>query len=1402
MTMGAGEVTVKVTVVRGDFNHHQKGFGIMQYELRGCAHDIDLSFDVRMTMNQWQHVGSLDETFILFQAELKGRLLDATVNGSGIMTSPSMRITGMGDDVHMTAEFFSGGFSGWSHALRRLCDMGFKVIHRFALDIDAECVDAYSKAHGFKHVCGPDSFVWNDDVLPEYLLFHADVRNGAWYHLIGNYVLDMLMMSPPCPPWSKATAALGFMRDEGRLTIDAICLCNLIRPKVILFENVAAMKEHEQWAFIRDLFSWCGYSIRFAKCLNLTEMAPQNRDRLIIVATLDGADLQPYICVGWPQLNRTTMETFDCIMPMDEPWRSQSRIEKDVLQMYMSPSMLPKVNSRNKRSKVDVEHFRLRFIEGTFGCTMANYGYSHLLPQSSLQNMSLFGTLLVTAEAIRFLALPEVLMLMGALVSCWLPDNHRVAMKMLGNGISTQHALIAIGNGLAFLRDLSQVEVHELVMEALSTRMTASNIRWERKWGGFSFSIDALACRPTLLMHEINEVSVKCPTECIRFFTERGVYVLEVLKLLTGDAMPSVISLLPGGDMDFRVSVPNRFEVKAPHVQLFADVPTALRVQTSAFHSSECHAPCIIILSAKGTFVLKRDQGMTVADVLLTMNHHMSVRCLMLVGILGDAHEDDALCPNVVIARDYISGTDNLQMMDFIRIEVNHDCVLFHAAHQSLKMLVELFQKIGIDEMMAALGWIIVIDADAFVTQDVKCLKLIKSPGSLALIHDDMVYCFALHLFLARIRNWADIGHNPSIHCRIKLWGSWIWDGFIDANLTLEHFDRVWNMISGWFNIRKPWRYVANGRTVNPAWPLHGFFTTDDEGVRELKVFMLLGMHGGGPANLRSVSQVRANDTGSFGHIADFEARDFRAAMKHVMQKFDDTPTQIRFDITLLLELEMTFMEGLMCLKGDYEKLRSFLDLMIRSGLERILAFCGWMVACHYTAVYQPIEAQVLFFRKPCAPAVTEDFVRVVIHNALVIFGLPVPVTKHDAIKTKVKLEGVNVFHDMLPRDLPMQDLLDVWDQASTISGYDRVVRLVSHTGCTVNPDFSLRHYSKCGPDEESIATVSFSSALHGGGLSDKKVSNQHDLMVQQKNALASFLISQGVELQTCVTFIDSVVKSAGADAVATILNQRQHNKKWSGLMQLAEAMGIPTPNISTKSEKAKKRLQSKVIEQTKQLEKNLPIELLKLQDGFLINVDETYSAQLAKVQPNTSGVVLSRYQDAKPWIESGHFITQDELSLIVIGRCWHANEEDCEKIRVPVLLNDEPLVVSGCLHHLGMKRASVSLQEQDEFPVNETQVLSITAYKDEMQADAWALITKAPVKHMLQILSHEAGDVNLLSPPWDALTKGMENVVMQSWQPRSRFTSEWQKVSFEDCSKHPAVVVFTVLPKLRIRRS
>ena len=103
-------------------------------------------------------------------------------------------------------------------------------------------------------------------------------------------------------------------------------------------------------------------------------VAPQNvivSWSLVIATLLEGASLQPHLCTGWPPAVRPNMESFDCVMQLEEPWSSQTRIDGEILKMYFDTQFMPKRQSRQgddrKRSRLDLEQYRIRSPDSTFG---------------------------------------------------------------------------------------------------------------------------------------------------------------------------------------------------------------------------------------------------------------------------------------------------------------------------------------------------------------------------------------------------------------------------------------------------------------------------------------------------------------------------------------------------------------------------------------------------------------------------------------------------------------------------------------------------------------------------------------------------------------------------------------------------------------------------------------------------------------------------------------------------------------------------------------------------------------------------------------------------------------------------------------------------------------------------
>ena len=335
-------------------------------------------------------------------------------------------------------------------------------------------------------------------------------------------------------------------------------------------------------------------------------------------------------------------------------------------------------------------------------------------------------------------------------------------------------------------------------------------------------------------------------------------------------------------------------------------------------------------------------------------------------------------------------------------------------------------------------------------------------------------------------------------------------------------------------------------------------------------------------------------------------------------------------------------------MKGPYKTLHSFLAMMKQTGIEDMMKSCGWFPACVFQKLTEPYKMEIIFVAIPQKPTVTMDFLIAVLRSALAILGMPKSTSSAGDVMTKIKLWNVVAFKGRLPRMFPMHDLLDVWDQACTVVGHHLTMRLVSHVGA-VNPDMALKHYSRCGDNDETSAFLTFVGALHGGGPTPvgKAPANVHELDIQQKNALASFLLSQGAELKDCIPFIDSMLRGAGSSAISSILGQKRIGKKWEGIMQLAQALNIQMPQVAEKIQLAKNKIQKKFHANAKSLPKVLPVDAMSIENGFLLNQDDSSCLQLQKIAPNVSGAVLMHFDDAKPWLERKIVLSQDELALL-----------------------------------------------------------------------------------------------------------------------------------------------------------
>ena len=122
--------------------------------------------------------------------------------------------------------------------------------------------------------------------------------------------------------------------------------------------------------------------------------------------------------------------------------------------------------------------YRIRQPHDGVGCIMASYGSQHEFSDDKLLAKGLFGNLLQYGDHVRFFSGAEVLVLMIPCQSVFMPRNLKLHMKIIGNGITSAHAIYALSfaiRALGFV-DSPCAKPTQLVIETLKRRLHFGNL--------------------------------------------------------------------------------------------------------------------------------------------------------------------------------------------------------------------------------------------------------------------------------------------------------------------------------------------------------------------------------------------------------------------------------------------------------------------------------------------------------------------------------------------------------------------------------------------------------------------------------------------------------------------------------------------------------------------------------------------------------------------------------------------------------------------------------------------------------------------------------------------------------------------------------------------------------------
>eukprot|EP00438_Fugacium_kawagutii_P032585 Skav236451 [mRNA] locus=scaffold1758:165443:166132:+ [translate_table: standard] len=195
---------------------------------------------------------------------------------------------------------FAGGVGGWSSGYTFLKQFGLHT-QVVAIESDIKCVQSFAINHDAVVLNGYEPL--NRSVLENIqgnVIIHADASSTFWVEAVSQWRPELVTISSPCIPWSRGGLSRGLHSPEGLLLPEAISICKMLRPKIILLEQVAGIGSHEHLRMVIKHAHWAGYVVKHAKIANVLAISPVQRSRwLAILVRAEDQEVSPQAFVWW-----------------------------------------------------------------------------------------------------------------------------------------------------------------------------------------------------------------------------------------------------------------------------------------------------------------------------------------------------------------------------------------------------------------------------------------------------------------------------------------------------------------------------------------------------------------------------------------------------------------------------------------------------------------------------------------------------------------------------------------------------------------------------------------------------------------------------------------------------------------------------------------------------------------------------------------------------------------------------------------------------------------------------------------------------------------------------------------------------------------------------------------------
>eukprot|EP00438_Fugacium_kawagutii_P017561 Skav228549 [mRNA] locus=scaffold1887:561786:566294:- [translate_table: standard] len=376
------------------------------------------------------------------------------------------------------AELF-GGIGGWSHACAHANTAPVAIV-----ETDRAACEACAAAYGVEVMTLQQFLTYAlDNRNPSTVVVQTTVADARVWMALSILNVSVLMISPPCQPWSASGRQGGLGSPDGEIFAVVLEYGGMARIHGIAAENVPGLTRHQGFTTLTARAALKGMMYIFGELISCQRALPLARSRWLgafihssispdssaIIAARNikcGQDRSSSMLPGPSMLEADSIHVHASSAEIEA-----LRVPQAALDMMRRSDMIPSwLKDKVDWTKPDPILAARTVLKTHKLCgVMARYGEQHTLPVDHLVDKGLHTVVFQDENGVRLFSPWEVAAALAFPVSTRLATNSHDAYQQVGNAISPYHAWIQIARTHELLGHLSPFHIAGTTDEQIRT---------------------------------------------------------------------------------------------------------------------------------------------------------------------------------------------------------------------------------------------------------------------------------------------------------------------------------------------------------------------------------------------------------------------------------------------------------------------------------------------------------------------------------------------------------------------------------------------------------------------------------------------------------------------------------------------------------------------------------------------------------------------------------------------------------------------------------------------------------------------------------------------------------------------------------------------------------------------